>query len=77
MLKCVVKQKFKTMEKSFLIQRLSDKLFYNLKGQWSERVVGITSSFSTKESALSYLENIYLINEDYIIVEVYYSFKSR
>jgi len=65
------------MEKSFLIQRLSDKLFYNLKGQWSERAVGITSSFSTKESALSYLENIYLINEDYIIVEVYYSFKSR
>jgi hypothetical protein len=65
------------MEKSFLIQRMSDKLFYNLKGGWSERIVGLTSSFPSKESALSYLENIYLINEDYTIIEVYYSFKSR
>jgi hypothetical protein len=63
------------MHKSFLIQRLSDGLFYNLHGQWDKRIIGLTSSFVTKEDALSYLENIYEINQDYTIVEVYYSFK--
>lgn len=65
------------MSKSFLIQRLSDGLFYNLNGKWSERILGLTSSFPDKESALSYLENICELNQDYVIVEVYYSFKKR
>jgi glycine betaine/choline ABC-type transport system substrate-binding protein len=63
------------MHKSFLIQRLSDGLFYNLKGQWDKRTIGLTSSFVSKEDALSYLKNVYEINQDYTIVEVYYSFK--
>jgi hypothetical protein len=68
-------QKLFIMHKSFLIQRLSDGLFYNLNGQWDKRIIGLTSSFVSKEDALSYLENIYEINQDYTIVEIYYSFK--
>jgi hypothetical protein len=68
-------QKIFIMHKSFLIQRLSDGLFYNLNKQWDKRIIGLTSGFVSKEGALSYLENIYEINQDYTIVEVYYSFK--